>query len=202
MLRGIDLKVEPGETIALVGATGAGKSTLLGPAPARFFDPKRRHKSLIDGVDARDYEIKSLRSQVAMVLQPPLVFPLSVRDNIAYGRPEATLDEVKAAARLARIDTLIDSLPEGYDTDRWARAGATLLSEGEKQRLTIARALLRDAPILILDEPTSALDVETEGRWSWPAIRAPDPGPDHVRHRASPVDRAPRRQNSRPRRTA
>lgn len=95
-----------------------------------------------------------------MVLQPPLVFPISVRENIAYGRPEASLEEVKAAARLARIDRLVESLPQGYDTII-GEAGATL-SEGEKQRLTIARALLRDAPILVLDEPTSALDVETE----------------------------------------
>jgi ATP-binding cassette subfamily B protein/subfamily B ATP-binding cassette protein MsbA len=101
-----------------------------------------------------------LRSQIAMVLQPPLIFPISVHDNIAYGKPEASRAEVEAVARLARIHDLVASLPEGYDTTV-GEAGATL-SEGEKQRLTIARALLRDAPILILDEPTSALDVETE----------------------------------------
>jgi len=95
-----------------------------------------------------------------MVLQPPLIFPISVRENIAYGRPEASDAEVEAAARLARIHDLVVSLPQGYDTVI-GESGATL-SEGEKQRLTIARALLRDAPILILDEPTSALDVETE----------------------------------------
>jgi ATP-binding cassette subfamily B protein/subfamily B ATP-binding cassette protein MsbA len=108
----------------------------------------------------REYRLKSLRSQVSMVLQPPLVFPISVRENIAYGRPEASLDEIVAAAKLARIHALVESLPEGYETVI-GEAGATL-SEGEKQRLTIARALLRRAPILILDEPTSALDVETE----------------------------------------
>jgi ATP-binding cassette subfamily B protein/subfamily B ATP-binding cassette protein MsbA len=108
----------------------------------------------------REYRLKSLRSQIAMVLQPPLIFPISVHDNIAYGKPEASREEVEAAARLARIDTLVQSLPQGYDTVI-GEGGATL-SEGEKQRLTIARALLRDAPILILDEPTSALDVETE----------------------------------------
>ncbi|GGF38467.1 ABC transporter permease [Aliidongia dinghuensis] len=158
VLRGITLAVEPGQTVALVGATGAGKSTLLGLVP-RFFDPSLG-SILIDGVDARDYEIRSLRRQVAMVLQPPLVFPLSVRENIAYGRPEASLDEIRAAARLAEIDRLIETLPEGYDT--LVGEGGATFSEGEKQRLTIARALLRDAPILILDEPTSALDAETE----------------------------------------
>ena len=158
VLRGIDLTVEPGQTIALVGATGAGKSTLLGLL-ARFFDPSEG-SVLIDGVDARQYQLKSLRRQIAMVLQPPLVFPLTVFENIAYGRPEATLDEVKEAARLARIDKMIEGLPQGYDT-LVGESGATF-SEGEKQRLTIARALLRNAPILVLDEPTSALDAETE----------------------------------------
>ena len=108
----------------------------------------------------REYKLKSLRSQIALVLQPPLIFPLSVRDNIAYGRPGADDAAIERAARLARIHDLIDSLPQGYDTVV-GEAGVAL-SEGEKQRITIARALLRDAPILILDEPTSALDVETE----------------------------------------
>src|SRR4029077_8367466 len=114
------------------------------------------------GVDVHGFILKSLRSQIAMVLQPPLIFPISVRDNLTYGRPGATQREIEAPARLASIDQLIQSLPQGYDTVI-GEAGATL-SEGEKQRLTIARALLRDAPILILDEPTSALDVETEAR--------------------------------------
>ena len=114
---------------------------------------------LIDGVDVREYTLKSLRRQIAMVLQPPLIFPMSVRDNIAYGRPGAADGEIEDAARLARIDDLIVSLPQGYDT---VLGESVNLSEGEKQRLTIARAILRDAPILMLDEPTSALDVETE----------------------------------------
>jgi ATP-binding cassette subfamily B protein len=158
VLRSVDLEIKAGMKVALVGPTGAGKSTLLGMLP-RFFDPSTGTVA-IDGVDVREFTLKSLRRQIAMVLQPPLIFPISVRENIAYGRPEASDEEVEAAARLARIHELIVSLPQGYDTVI-GEAGATL-SEGEKQRLTIARALLRDAPILILDEPTSALDVETE----------------------------------------
>jgi ATP-binding cassette, subfamily B, bacterial len=157
VLREIDLHVAPGTRVAIVGPTGAGKSTLVGLLP-RFFDPSSG-EMLIDGVDARDYRLKSLRRQIAMVLQPPLVFPISVRDNIAYGRPEASDEEIERAARLARIHDLIVSLPQGYAT---LLEDNSNLSEGEKQRLTIARAILRDAPILILDEPTSALDVETE----------------------------------------
>ncbi|MBV9523481.1 MAG: ABC transporter ATP-binding protein [Alphaproteobacteria bacterium] len=158
VLRSVDLAVRGGMKVAVVGPTGAGKSTLLGLLP-RFFDPTTGSVT-IDGVDLREFDLKSLRQQIAMVLQPPLIFPISVHDNIAYGRPEATRAEVEEAARLARIDRLVASLPQGYDTVI-GEAGATL-SEGEKQRLTIARAMLRDAPILILDEPTSALDVETE----------------------------------------
>jgi ATP-binding cassette subfamily B protein len=158
VLHAVDLEIKAGMKVALVGPTGAGKSTLLGMLP-RFFDPSTGTVT-IDGVDVREFTLKSLRRQIAMVLQPPLIFPISVRENIAYGRPEASDEEVEAAARLARIHDLVVSLPRGYDTVI-GESGATL-SEGEKQRLTIARALLRDAPILILDEPTSALDVETE----------------------------------------
>jgi ATP-binding cassette subfamily B protein/subfamily B ATP-binding cassette protein MsbA len=158
VLAGIELEVAAGDKIAVVGPTGAGKSTLLGLLP-RFFDPSAGVVE-IDGVDLREYKLKSLRDQIGMVLQPPLIFPLSVRDNIAYGRPGAADAEIEQAARLARVHDLIISLPEGYDTVI-GESGISL-SEGEKQRVTIARALLRDAPILILDEPTSALDVETE----------------------------------------
>jgi ATP-binding cassette, subfamily B, bacterial len=157
VLREVNLAVAAGTKVAVVGATGAGKSTLLGLLP-RFFDPTGG-AVLIDGVDLRQYRLKSLRRQIAMVLQPPLVFPISVRDNIAYGRPEATDAEIEEAARFARIHDLVMSLPQGYATVLGDNAA---LSEGEKQRLTIARAILRDAPILVLDEPTSALDVETE----------------------------------------
>jgi len=158
ILVGINLKIPVGSKTAVVGPTGAGKSTLLGLLP-RFYDPSAGSVA-IDGIDVREYTMKSLRNQISMVLQPPLIFPLSVRDNIAYGRPGAADPEIEHAARLARIDGLIASLPAGYDT--LLGESGTSLSEGEKQRITIARALLRNAPILILDEPTSALDVTTE----------------------------------------
>ena len=158
ILAGINLKVPVGSKTAVVGPTGAGKSTLLGLLP-RFYDPSAGSVA-IDGIDVREYTMRSLRNQISMVLQPPLIFPLSIRDNIAYGRPGAADPEIEHAARLARIDDLIASLPEGYDT--LLGESGTSLSEGEKQRITIARALLRNAPILILDEPTSALDVTTE----------------------------------------
>ena len=158
VLRDIELEAIAGSKIAVVGPTGAGKSTLLGLLP-RFFDPVAGCVE-IDGIDLREYRLKSLRHQIAMVLQPPLIFPLSVRDNIAYGRPGAAGEEIEGAARLACIHDLIASLPEGYDTV--IGESGVLLSEGEKQRITIARALLRNAPILILDEPTSALDIATE----------------------------------------
>ena len=158
VLKDISLRVQPGQTVAIVGATGAGKSTLLSLLP-RFYDTTGG-RILVDGVDVREYRLASLRRQIAMVLQPPLLLPTSVRDNIALGRPEAGLDEIVAVARLARIHDTIMALPGGYDTVV-GEQGVTL-SEGEKQRITIARALLRNAPILILDEPTSAMDAETE----------------------------------------
>src|SRR5260370_19790634 len=158
VLREIDLDIRAGMKVAIVGPTGAGTSTLLSLLP-RFFDPTTGTVT-IDGVDVREYHLKSLRSQIAMVLQPPLIFPISVRDNIAYGRSEATLEEVEAAARMAHIHDLIAGLPQGYDTVI-GESGSTF-SEGEKQRLTIARAILRNGPILILDEPTPALDGYTE----------------------------------------
>ena len=143
----------------------------------------------IDGVDIREYTLNSLRSQIAMVLQPPLIFPLSVADNIAYGRPGADREAIENAARLARIHDTIARMPEGYET--LLGEGGVALSEGEKQRITIARALLRDAPILILDEPTSALDVETEAL-VMEAIETADAGPHDLHHRAPAVDRAER----------
>lgn len=158
VLNDVNLEVPAGQKVAIVGPTGVGKSTLVSLLP-RFYEPREGHV-LIDGTDVREFQLKSLRKQIAMVLQPPLVFPMTVRENIAYGRPEATLDEVIGAAKLARIHDSIDRLPKKYDTIV-GEQGATL-SEGERQRITIARAILRDAPILILDEPTSSVDAETE----------------------------------------
>jgi ATP-binding cassette, subfamily B, bacterial len=158
VLSGVTLHVQPGQKVAIVGPTGAGKSTLLSLLP-RFYDPWQG-RVLVDGIDAREYQLASLRRQIAMVLQPPLLFNATLRDNIAFGRSDARLDEIVAAARLAGLDKTIARLPEGYDTV--VREQGVTLSEGEKQRLTIARAILRDSPILILDEPTSAVDSETE----------------------------------------
>jgi ATP-binding cassette, subfamily B, bacterial len=158
VLREISLTLQPGETLALVGATGAGKTTLVGLVP-RFFDPWQG-RVLLDGVDVRDVTLKSLREQVALVLQEPFLFPLSIAENIAYGRREATPSEIEAAARAASAHDFIMRLPQGYATVIGER-GVTL-SGGERQRIAIARALLKDAPVLILDEPTSALDAETE----------------------------------------
>ncbi len=158
VLRKIDLKVRKGQKVAIVGPTGVGKSTLVSLIP-RFYDPQSG-RILIDGTDVKEFQLKSLRSQISMVLQPPLVFPMTIRENIAYGRPSATPDEVVFAARLARIHETVERLPQGYETIV-GEQGATL-SEGERQRITIARAILRNAPILILDEPTSSVDAETE----------------------------------------
>jgi ATP-binding cassette subfamily B protein/subfamily B ATP-binding cassette protein MsbA len=158
VLKNINLRIAPRKRIAIVGPTGAGKSTLVSLLP-RFYDPQAGCVK-IDGVDLREFQLKSLRRQIAMVLQPPLLFPVSIRKNIAYGRPEASLEEVIAAAKVAQVHDFIEQLPEKYETVV-SEQGATL-SEGQKLRLTIARGILLNAPILILDEPTSSVDPETE----------------------------------------
>jgi ABC-type multidrug transport system fused ATPase/permease subunit len=159
VLKDVSLEARPGEVVAIVGPTGAGKTTLVNLL-IRFFDPSSG-RVLIDGHDLRALRIRSLRQQVAMVLQEPFIFPLSAADNIAYGRPDASRAEIEAAAVAASAEGFIRRLPGGFDAVVGER-GATL-SGGEKQRLSIARALLKDAPILILDEPTSAVDARTEG---------------------------------------
>jgi ATP-binding cassette subfamily B protein/subfamily B ATP-binding cassette protein MsbA len=158
VLHDVSLEVRPGEVLGVVGATGSGKSTLVSLIP-RFFDPWEG-RVLFDGADVRDVRLSSLRDQVSLVLQEPFLLAMSVADNIAYGRPGASREEIIAAAEAAQADRFIRELPNGYDTVIGER-GATL-SGGQRQRVAIARALLKDAPVLILDEPTSALDAETE----------------------------------------
>jgi ATP-binding cassette, subfamily B, bacterial len=158
VLAEVSLEAESGEAIALVGPTGAGKTTLVSLI-LRFFDPWKG-RILINGSDIRKVQLASLRDQVAWVPQDPMLLPLTVAENIRYGRPEAGDAEVRAAAVAARAHDFIERLPEGYETLIGQR-GATL-SGGERQRLSIARALLKDAAVLILDEPTSALDADTE----------------------------------------
>jgi ATP-binding cassette subfamily B protein len=157
-LKAISLEARPGEVIAIVGPTGAGKTTLMNLL-VRFFDPWQG-RITVDGRDLRSLRYQSVREQIALVLQDPFIFPYTVAENIAYGRPGATLDEIEAAAVAANAHDFIMRLPEGYESVIGER-GATL-SGGEKQRLSIARAFLKDAPVLILDEPTSALDARTE----------------------------------------
>jgi ATP-binding cassette subfamily B protein/subfamily B ATP-binding cassette protein MsbA len=158
VLHEVSLEVLPGQAVAFVGATGAGKTTLVSLFP-RFFDPWQG-RVLLDGRDVRELQLKSLRENVALVLQEPFLFPLTIAENIAYGRSDASPDDIEVAARAANAHDFILALPEGYNT-RLGERGATL-SGGERQRLSIARAFLKNAPILILDEPTSALDAGTE----------------------------------------
>ncbi len=160
ILHNISFRVLPGQITAIVGATGAGKTTLVSLL-SRFYEPWSG-RILIDNVDIRNIRLHSLRENVSLVLQEPFLFPVSIADNIAFGHPEATLEEVVEVAKTAQAHDFITNLPEGYDTVI-SESGSSL-SGGEKQRIAIARALLKNAPILVLDEPTSALDAHTEAK--------------------------------------
>lgn len=158
ILQGVNLDVRPGERVAFVGGTGAGKSTLLSLVP-RFYDPIAG-RVLLDGQDLRAVTKKSLRAQISLVLQDTLLFSTTIRENIAYGRPDATEEEIIQAAERAQAIEFIRDLPRGFDSPVGERGGH--LSVGQRQRIGIARAFLKDSPILLLDEPTSALDPATE----------------------------------------
>ena len=158
ILQKVNVHIEPGQTVAFVGGTGAGKSTMLSLVP-RFYDPTAG-RVLLDGHDVRELTKKSLRNQISIVLQDTLLFSTTVRENIAYGRPDATEEEIIEAAKRAQAHEFILAMPEGYLSQVGERGGH--LSVGQRQRLGIARAFLKNAPILILDEPTSALDPTTE----------------------------------------
>ena len=157
-LDGISLRAAPGETIALVGPSGAGKSTII-QLLMRFYDPQEGRITL-DGVDLRDMTRTDLRGAMALVPQDPVIFATTARENIRFGRPEASDAEITEAARAAAAHDFIAALPDGYDTQLGERG--VMLSGGQKQRIAIARAILRDAPVLLLDEATSALDAESE----------------------------------------
>ena len=158
VLEAIDLDVRPGQRVALVGPSGSGKSTLVGLI-LRLYDPIEG-RVLIDGRDVRDYTLASLRAQISVVLQDTLLFAATVRENIAYGAPDATTEAIEAAARLANAHDFIAAQPQGYDTVLGER-GLTL-STGQRQRIAIARAAVRRAPIVLLDEPATGLDEENE----------------------------------------
>jgi ATP-binding cassette subfamily B protein/subfamily B ATP-binding cassette protein MsbA len=160
VLRNISFAVSPGQRVALVGVSGAGKSTIVSLI-LRLYEPQEG-AILVDGVDIRRYRRESLRRQIGLVLQQSILFGATVRENIAYGKPEASLDEIEAAAQAANADEFIRELAAGYDTVIGER-GATL-SGGQQQRIAIACAVIRNAPILILDEPMTGLDVESEAR--------------------------------------
>jgi len=158
VLTNVSFTAEPGQTIAIVGPTGAGKTTIINLLP-RFYDVAQG-AIRIDGMDVRDVKLESIRRQVGIVLQDTFLFSASVMENVRFGRPEATDDEVRAAIRLANADTFIDRLPNKYETVLGERGSG--LSQGQRQLLSIARAALADPRILILDEATSSVDTRTE----------------------------------------
>jgi ATP-binding cassette subfamily B protein len=160
VLSKVTFEAKPGERIALLGATGSGKTTIINLLP-RFYDPTEG-RITIDGYDLRDVTLDSLRSRIGIVLQETTLFSGSIRDNIAFGKPEARIEEIEAAAKAAAAHDFIMSFPEGYNTHVGERG--TTLSGGQKQRVAIARALLLNPRILILDDSTSSVDLNTEAQ--------------------------------------
>jgi subfamily B ATP-binding cassette protein MsbA len=158
VLRDVSFTIEPGQVVGIVGPTGSGKSTVLSLLP-RFYDPSGG-RILIDGKDVATFKLDALRVQVGFVLQETVLFRGTIRENIAYGRPGATEEEIVAAAKVANADEFISRMPNGYDSMVGERGDT--LSGGQRQRIGIARAVVRNSPIMILDEPTAALDTESE----------------------------------------
>jgi ATP-binding cassette subfamily B protein len=158
VLRDVSVAIPRGTRVGIAGPTGAGKTTLISLL-LRFFDPNEGAVRL-DGIDLRDYALADLRNQYALVLQESVLFSTTVAENIAYGRLDASREEIAEAARAAHAHEFIRALPQGYDTRVGERG--MMLSGGERQRIALARAFLRDAPILVLDEPTSAIDLASE----------------------------------------
>jgi subfamily B ATP-binding cassette protein MsbA len=158
VLRDVCFTIEPGQVVGIVGPTGSGKSTVVSLMP-RFYDPTGG-RVLIDGTDISTHKLAALRSQIGFVLQETVLFRGTIRENIAYGRPDASEEEVIAAAKLANADEFISRMPHGYDSVVGERGDT--LSGGQRQRIGIARAVIRNSPIMILDEPTAALDTESE----------------------------------------